>query len=373
MTWLYTQLKFLPPHIESHVICERTDHLDQFPFNNLVSTDNDLTLWRLLGSRSWSVRQWRRKYRLNIMIKRCHAQLLHSHFGDYGCSNIAFANHFGLNHIVTFYGYDVSRIPQVDPVWREKYKELFSTAQLFLCEGPHLGHCLVELGCPKEKIKVHHLGVNVDDIPFRSRRWHPGEPLRVLIAGSFVEKKGIPYAIEALARVKKRVKLEISIIGDALDQERSRFEKQRILDTIARHGLQAQTQLMGFQPYAVLKTEAYHNHLFLSPSVTASDGDTEGGAPMTLIEMAASGMPIISSHHCDIPEVIENGVTGLLAEERDVDDLESKLAWVIDNYEQCHLMIGAARNYIEREFNASIQGRRLAAHYESVVPNYKRC
>jgi len=75
--------------------------------------------------------------------------------------------------------------------------------------------------------------------------------------------------------------------------------------------------MLGFQPHAILFEEAYKNHIFLSPSVTALDGDTEGGAPVTIIEMAATGMPIISTKHCDIPEVIKDGVTGFLANERD--------------------------------------------------------
>ena len=61
--------------------------------------------------------------------------------------------------------------------------------------------------------------------------------------------------------------------------------------------------------------------VFLAPSVTASNGDTEGGAPVAIIEMAASGMPIVSTRHCDIPSVVLDGVTGLLAAERDSEGL----------------------------------------------------
>src|SRR5690606_39794503 len=67
---------------------------------------------------------------------------------------------------------------------------------------------------------------------------------------------------------------------------------------------------LGYQPWRALMDAAYRHHVFLSPSITASDGDTEGGAPVGLIEMAATGMPVISSRHADIPEVIEHGVGG---------------------------------------------------------------
>ena len=53
---------------------------------------------------------------------------------------------------------------------------------------------LIDLGYPEDKVKVHHLGVDVEHIEFRPRQWDIGEPLKVLIAASFWEKKGILYA-----------------------------------------------------------------------------------------------------------------------------------------------------------------------------------
>ena len=72
-------------------------------------------------------------------------------------------------------------------------------------------------------------------------------------------------------------------------------------------------RLLGYVSRETLREEAYEHDVFLAPSVTASNGDTEGGAPVAIIEMSASGMPIVSTNHCDIPSVVLDGVTGLLA------------------------------------------------------------
>lgn len=367
MTWDYTQIKFLPREIVNGVVCGRTENLEHFPIDNLVSHDTDSIVWRLAASSSWRLRQRRWNTLVAAKARELSAELLHSHFGDQGWSDLAVARKTGLRHVVTFYGYDVSRLPVVEPAWRGRFKEMFDASDLFLCEGPHLGKCLVELGCPAEKVRVQHLGIDLAKLPFRPRRWRPGEPLRVLMASTFVEKKGIPYAIAALGRVKDRAELEISVIGDAAEQPRSRQEKARILAAIDDAGLRARTRLLGFVPYSALLEEAYRNHVFLAPSVTASDGDTEGGAPVIVIEMSASGMPVVSSFHCDIPEVIEDGVTGLLAEERDVSGLEEKLAWLIDSPDSWEPIEIAARQHAEREFSAAAQGERLAAIYRSLV------
>ena len=83
--------------------------------------------------------------------------------------------------------------------------------------------------------------------------------------------------------------LEIVIIGDNTLEPRSQSEKQKILQVIEKYGMQSKIRMLGFQPHCVLMNEAYKHHIFISPSVTAADGDTEGGAPVSIIEMAASG------------------------------------------------------------------------------------
>jgi colanic acid/amylovoran biosynthesis glycosyltransferase len=186
------------------------------------------------------------------------------------------------------------------------------------------------------------------------------------MAGSFREKKGFPDAIEALGRIQDDVDLEITIIGDAHD-ERSEKEKGCILEAIARNGLETRTRMPGYQPYATMLEEAGRHHVFLSPSLTASDGDTEGGAPVSLIEMSASGMMIVSTTHCDIPGVIHDGSTGLLAPERDIDTLVTHLQWLIANPDRWHDMQAAGRRHIEAEFDADVQGARLGAIYKELA------
>ena len=58
---------------------------------------------------------------------------------------------------------------------------------------------LEQIGCPAEKVTIHPLGIDVENLPSRPRTLEQGEPLRVLFAGTFREKKGIQYLIEAAA------------------------------------------------------------------------------------------------------------------------------------------------------------------------------
>lgn len=366
MTWLHTQVTAMPQDIENQIVCEGTLNLDQFPVENLYSLSDQSKLYIYWDKGFRKLRIRRHLRYLEEILRRTNANILHSHFGNIGWANMGAVKKTGVKHVVTFYGLDVNRLPTVDPRWQERYQALFKQADCILCEGPHMAKCLVKLGCPQHKVHVHHLGIRVDEIVFKPRVWNPAEPLRVFIAASFREKKGIPYALEALGRLQHEIPLEITIIGDATSEERSQIEKRKIMALTDKHSLQSKIRFLGYQPYTVLFEEAYKHHVFLSPSVTASDGDTEGGAPVSIIEMVATGMPIVSTTHCDIPNVIKDGLTGLLAEERDVDGLVKHLLWLVKNPDKWQEMLVAGRKHIEVEFDAHVQGGKLGEIYEKV-------
>ncbi len=366
-TWQYNQIKYLPSNIVNHVVCEEIENLEQFPLPNIHKLPK-AHQWRVFLDRGLQKLQRGRypRFLVEQAIQR-HGQVLHSHFGYMGWANMKAAQRAGLRHVVTFYGLDVSHLPRLDPRWYKRYKLLFDEIDCVLCEGPFMARSMVELGCPESKAWVHHLGVRVNEIAFKPSSFNPGEPLRVLIAGAFREKKGIPYALEALGRLKREIPLEITIIGDANSEPRNQAEKKRILDVIDKHGLRRQTHMLGYQPHDVLFEEAYNHHVFLSPSITAGDGDTEGGAPVTIIEMMALGLPVVSTQHCDIPEVVKHGRTGLLAEERDVDGLVNHLTWLVNNPKKWPGILDAARKHVEAEYDACLQGVKLAGIYKGLA------
>ena len=366
-TWMYNQVRYLPEDIVSHIVCETTENLDQFGLPNIHALEK-ASRWRWQwdqGLRRYGVRQ-----HLGFLVsqaRRYKADIIHSHFGNIGWADMGAAMRAGTRHVVTFYGLDVNWLPTSAPIWKDRYRDLFAHVDRVLCEGPHMARCIVGLGCPESKVLVQHLGVRIDQIPFRPKLRYPAEPLRVLIAASFREKKGIPYALEALGHLQKEIPLEITLIGDAGKEPRSVEEKKEILAVIGKHGLGPKIRLLGYQPHSVFFEEAYRHDVFLSPSVTAADGDTEGGAPVSLTEMAAAGVPVIASTHCDIPEVIRHGETGLLAAERDVADLVEQLRFLAAYPEQIAEMVKAGRNRVEMEYSAQVQGQKLGGIYRDLL------
>jgi colanic acid/amylovoran biosynthesis glycosyltransferase len=366
-TWLHTQLVNLPQEFEPHVVCEYAENLDQFPVPHLhcLFTESRSRYYFENLSRRFGLRI--AGGHLAAAIRSCDARIVHSHFGNIAWLDQAVVRRGHAAQVVTFYGYDVHMLPATDRRWPGRYRELFDGAERILCEGPHMREQLISMGCPPQKATVQHLGVDLNRLPYAPRRWRPGEPLRVLLAASFMEKKGLPFGLRALGRLVRDVRLEITILGDANTEPRSRQEKLAILESIETSGLSPYVRLLGYQPYPVLLELAYSQHVFVSPSITAANGDTEGGAPVTLIEMMATGMPVISTDHCDIPEVVRYGIMDWLAPERDVDALEDRLRRLLGRPEDWRTMLDRGRSHIEAEYDAGLQGRRLGAIYREVA------
>jgi colanic acid/amylovoran biosynthesis glycosyltransferase len=301
--------------------------------------------------------------------------LAHAHFGPSGFAFLRFKRLFGIPLVTTFYGYDLNQLVTLHPEWRERYKNLFALGDLFLVEGSHMKKTLAGLGCPEGKILVQHLGVDTDRIPFRPRSPGTSGEVRVLMSASFREKKGIPYGLEAFGRVVRNhpeLHMKMTIIGDSDGSPAGNDEKEKIRSLMEQYGLHESVTLLGYKPYPVFLDELYRHHIFLSPSVHASDGDVEGGAPVSIIEASASGMPVLSTTHCDIPEVIAHGNTGYLVPERDVEALAGKLLLLVRRSDLWPSLGAAGRVRIEADYDIRKQAERLEAIYDRLLPGLDR-
>jgi colanic acid/amylovoran biosynthesis glycosyltransferase len=366
--WLLKHLQALPQDVESIVVCQWTQNLDQFPVGELSSLDQPPVtpnlgkrILRRLGM--WDERK-RHLHLLEQVIQDRKPDILHSHFGHYGWINSEIARQHGLSHVVSYYGFDVGYLPRGDRRWYSRYSQMSDLVDRVLCEGPHMAQCIAGLGVDTKKIRVLRLGVDLQRIPFvpRVNTINYGK-LRFLIAGSFREKKGIPYALEALGLFHKSFPdIEITVVGDAGGSDREQREKRMILDQVQLSALSDKTRFLGYQSHERLLQEFYTHQIFLSPSVTAFDGDTEGGAPVTIIEAAASGMPVVSTTHCDIPFVLAEANRPYLAPERDVSALSRAIGALVA-LRDWEPIVTANRLLIEKELDVRTQGRRLGEIY----------
>jgi len=282
-------------------------------------------------------------------LQQYDVRALHAHFGYTGSQVLPVKRETGLPLVTTFYGEDISALPRSEK-WLRAYERLFSEGDLFLVEGPNMRKKLVELGCSPEKTKIQRIAIPLDRYPFRQRLpKQRGKTALILFCGSFREKKGLLYALDAVRRARERFPiLEFRIIGEG--ELRPQVEQ-----AIERYRMRSYTTLLGFQAHARMVEEMYNADIFISPSVTAANGDSEGGAPTTILEAQACGMPVISTDHGDIPNVVVPGRSALLGPERDAEMLGNNLCTLLAEQERWAEMGKLGRAFVKKYHNIAIE------------------
>ncbi len=96
------------------------------------------------------------------------------------------------------------------------------------------------------------------------------------------------------------------------------------------------------------------------------------GAPMTILEALACGLPVIASDIGSLPEMVDDHRTGLLFRPGDAEDLASKVRWAFDHPEQMLAMRAAARREYETKYTADINYKRLIEIYEMAIEHARR-
>lgn len=359
-TWLYHNQIINLKRYKPIVIAQSTMNLDKFPVPDIYSSQKHSFISRIIDRISGKpADSYPTRYFENI-IKENNAELLHAHFGTEGVRYLKLKNNLNLPMITTFYGQDVSMIPRI-PYWKKQYIQLFQKEELFLAEGNNMKKELIKLGCPENKIVVQHLGVDLNKFKFTPRMLPEDGNIIILIAGSFREKKGIPYAIESFAKVKQNhPDIQLRILGDG-------SLRNQIETLIKELNIQKSVILLGYQSHEVFMNEIQNAHLFMLPSITAQNGDTEGGAPVSIIEAQATGLPVISSYHADIPEVVVDGKSALLAPERDVEILAKHLEYLVEHPDVWGRMGRTGREHVEKEYDVMAQVGKLEIIYDSLV------
>ena len=269
----------------------------------------------------------------NVATDNCVA-----HFGSNGVvmSYLIQANLVKCKSLLTvFHGYEISRFDQLN-IWQHLYGKLDGTLlPISQCWKKQL----INFGADQSKIKVLHMGVDVNRFTYSEKAVEP--KMSILSVARATEKKGLIYAIEAV--LKSPIECSYRIIGDG-----------NLLETLKQTALSHENGhriiFEGAKSSGFVKDALKTTDLFLLPSVRDSNGDMEG-IPVSLMEAMASGVVVLSTIHSGIPELIIDGVNGFLVPERDSDALVKKLC-EIKTSSNLNKIRKAARATIEEDFNA---------------------
>jgi len=363
-SWVYHQITGLK-NFTAIVVSKRKEKAAQFPFSP-VYAQYDLPQPQRLYEKIYQrwLGDWYPSHRR--ALERHGATLLHSHFCPTGMMNWRLARALKIPHVTMFYGADIWAHCR-RPGWREQFRELATHSEMFLVEGNAMRDQVITLGAAPDQVKIFHLGLDLTKIPFQPRRPAADGKIHILMAGRAYEKKGHIYGLRAFARLAPKypeLQLNMIIGGQSAKAVKCATEMRGF---IRDHHLAGRISWSEMLPYEEYLRRLADTHVFLQPSVIASDGDAEGGFPVTLTEMSAAGVPIVATRHCDIPEAVRHERTGLLADERDVDGLTAQLEKLIRSPDLWLAYGRAGREHVEQNYNIIRQIEVLEDRYRQLL------
>jgi glycosyltransferase involved in cell wall biosynthesis len=245
---------------------------------------------------------------------------LHGHF----CHGVATITWFasrmsGIPFSFTAHAKDIYQ-PELNP-GRLLERKLGAARFVATCTCANAGVLRARHARPHEVHAIYH-GLDTDWFSPGAKRDDGAAPL-VLAVGRFVEKKGFDRLVEACARLKwQGVRFRCVIVGErgsASQAIREQVDALGVADVVELRGPMAQDELR----------EVYRGaHVFALPCQVMEDGDRDG-FPNVLAEAMAMGVPVVSTDISGIPEMIDDGVHGLLVPPRDADALAEALRRVL--------------------------------------------
>ena len=289
------------------------------------------------------------------VAKPLHADVFIAHFGPAGVT-AAKLRELGVirGKIATiFHGIDISS-REVLNHYTPEYQQLFRRGDLMLPISDLWAGRLQKMGCPREKIAVSRMGVDMTRFSPRPVK-APATPLEIISVARLTEKKGLHVAIEACRQLKEQgVAFRYRILGIGPWERRLRT-------LIEQYQLEDVVDMPGFKPSHEVKAMLDDADVFLLPSVTGADGDMEG-IPVALMEAMAVGIPVVSTLHSGIPELVEADKSGWLVPENDARALAQRLAAFSQlDTDELAPVIKRAREKVEHDFNQQVINRELAS------------
>lgn len=249
---------------------------------------------------------------------------------------------------VHFHGFDAAVMGQF-PLWPARYRRLFDAAEGIIAPSRFIANKLAAMGCPEAKLHVCACGIDPTRFAPSTRA-----SSRLIAVGRLVAKKAPHVTIDAFSKVADQFpEARLDIVGDGPLAERCRalVKERGMTERILLHGRQSHDFV------ATLMGEAYG---FVQHSVTSPWGDVEG-LPVSILEAMASALPVVSTRHSGIPEAVDDGVTGLLVDERDTGAMAAAIAEILSDPARAAAMGDAGRARVLNKFTQEKTGETLRA------------
>ena len=299
------------------------------------------------------------------LLQQFQPQIIHAHFATEPTAAARdFSAQLKIPFTFTAHGYDIRRKPPADFAERA-----VAAAAVVTVSNANADHIVKNFGVPREKIHVISCGVDTDyfcppqrvgkfgsaatDAPTPHTVALQNAPL-ILCVARFVPVKNLSLLLRACACLRERgVKFRCVMIGDGparaeLELLREKLNLQQLVE----------------MPGAATRDEVLR--WWQRANVGALTSENEG-MPVSLMEAAACGVPVVATNVGGIPELVENEVTGFLVPLNDEEAFASALQNILQDASLAARISGAARARAEKLFSVKCQVDSLLEVWSNIL------
>lgn len=259
-------------------------------------------------------------------------------YGTTGAQVFPVCRELGIPLVVHFHGRDAFEDIVID-YHRELYPSMFEHASAIVAVSEKMKEQLISLGaCPTKTFvspygpHSHFLNISAN---YKSNN--------ILAVGRFVDKKAPYYTIFAFNKICKdfpEIKLQMVGGGYLLNACQNLVKVLKLEDKVIFHDKVRHELLTSYFSDACL---------FVQHSIRPNNKDAEG-TPVAILEAMAAGLPVIATRHMGIMDVVQEGETGFLVDEHDVDSMSKKMKYLLENRDILRQMGIASKQRIARYF-----------------------
>ena len=270
-------------------------------------------------------------------------------FGPVGIEVLPIAQVLNIPTVCHFHGQDLSSLLNSDTNYKNQLIKNLDKFAAIVVVGSHQHQWMLDHGISQDKIHLIPCGVPTDD--FKPQAKTDNGTIKFICVSRLVEKKGLDYTIQAFNITRDSINATLEIIGDGP-------LKPQITELISKSKYSGDIILSGELPHDQVRTRLYNADIFLQHSIIAPDGDSEG-SPVAIAEAAAAGLPVISTRHAGIPDLVQDEITGYLVAEKDYNTMADKMISLANSFELRQQMATAAADRMKKYFDTKNQVAKL--------------
>ena len=294
-------------------------------------------------------------------------RVVHAHFANQGTQLEKICAELSIPLVISCHGRDVFRTDSAlsrggfaERLWRHRRRRMPNLDAHYVAVSHFVAAQLESLGVGRDRINVISNPLDIESIPLRL---DGRDQNTVLLVGRLVEKKGVDVAIEAISQLAVEFpEIRLRILGDGSQMADLRSLAGRLPGTVEFLGAVSRSEVL---------VEMSKAAVLLVPSRQAADGDSETFG-VVAAEAQATGLPVVVTPHGGLPEVVLDGVGGIVAKGLEVRHVSAALAEVMRSAELRRRLGKSGRVSVQSRFNSPIVGAAFDDLYAEVGKSHAR-